>query len=44
VSNTLIECRGLAAGYGEMAVIRDVDLHVDAGEVAPLIVTRLLTT
>jgi branched-chain amino acid transport system ATP-binding protein len=34
---TLIEARGLSAGYGKMAVVRDVDLHVDAGEVVALI-------
>jgi branched-chain amino acid transport system ATP-binding protein len=34
---TLIECRGLSAGYGQLAVIHDLDLHVDAGEVVALI-------
>jgi branched-chain amino acid transport system ATP-binding protein len=33
----VIECRGLSAGYGALAVIRDLDLHVDAGEVVALI-------
>ena len=33
----LIEARGLSAGYGKMAVVRDVDLRVDAGEVVALI-------
>ena len=33
----LIECRGLSAGYGPLAAIRDVDLHVQAGEVVALI-------
>ena len=33
----LLECRGLAAGYGGMAVARDVDLHVEPGEVVALI-------
>ena len=33
----LIECRGLAAGYGAVAVVRDLDLHVDRGEVVALI-------
>jgi branched-chain amino acid transport system ATP-binding protein len=33
----LLECRELACGYGSMAVVRDVDLHVDAGEVVALI-------
>jgi branched-chain amino acid transport system ATP-binding protein len=37
VSDTLIEARGLCAGYGRMAVLRDVDLRVDAGEVVALI-------
>jgi branched-chain amino acid transport system ATP-binding protein len=34
---TLIEARGMSAGYGKMAVVRDMDLHVDAGEVVALI-------
>ncbi len=34
---TLLECRGLAAGYGQITVIRDIDLHVNAGEVVALI-------
>jgi branched-chain amino acid transport system ATP-binding protein len=34
---TLIAARGLSAGYGKMPVIRDIDLHVDAGEVVALI-------
>jgi branched-chain amino acid transport system ATP-binding protein len=33
----LLECRGLAAGYGALAVVRDVDLHVEPGEVVALI-------
>jgi branched-chain amino acid transport system ATP-binding protein len=37
VRNTLIEARGMSAGYGKMAVVRDMDLHVDAGEVVALI-------
>jgi branched-chain amino acid transport system ATP-binding protein len=37
VSDTLIEARGLSVGYGKMAVVRDVDLHVDAGEVVALL-------
>jgi branched-chain amino acid transport system ATP-binding protein len=36
-TGTLIEARGLSAGYGKMAVVRDVDLRVDAGEVVALI-------
>ena len=37
MSDTLIEARGLSAGYGKMAVVHDVDLRVDAGEVVALI-------
>ena len=37
MSDTLIEARGLSAGYGKMAVVRDLDLHVDAGEVVALL-------
>ena len=37
MSDTLIEARGLSAGYGKMPVIRAIDLHVDAGEVVALI-------
>jgi branched-chain amino acid transport system ATP-binding protein len=37
MSETLIECRGLSAGYGQLAVIRDLDLRVDRGEVVALI-------
>jgi branched-chain amino acid transport system ATP-binding protein len=37
VSGTLIEARKLSAGYGKMAVVRDLDLHVDTGEVVALI-------
>jgi len=37
VSDTLIECRGLSAGYGQLAVVRDLDLRVDAGQVVALI-------
>ena len=33
----LLECRGLAAGYGGMAIVRDLDLRVAAGEVVALI-------
>jgi branched-chain amino acid transport system ATP-binding protein len=33
----LLACRGLSAGYGAMAVVRDLDLHVDAGEVVALL-------
>ncbi len=34
---SLLECRGLAAGYGAVAVVRDLDLHVEPGEVVALI-------
>jgi branched-chain amino acid transport system ATP-binding protein len=37
VTETLIEARQLSAGYSRMAVVRDIDLHVDAGEVVALI-------
>jgi branched-chain amino acid transport system ATP-binding protein len=37
VSETLIECRGLSVGYGHLAVVRDLDLRVDAGQVVALI-------
>jgi branched-chain amino acid transport system ATP-binding protein len=37
MSETLLECRGLSAGYGHLAAIRDLDLRVDAGEVVALI-------
>jgi branched-chain amino acid transport system ATP-binding protein len=37
VTETLIEARGLSAGYGKMAVIHDIDLRVDAGEVVALL-------
>jgi len=33
----LLDCRGLAAGYGGMAVVRDLDLRVSPGEVVALI-------
>jgi branched-chain amino acid transport system ATP-binding protein len=37
LSGPLLECRGLAAGYGALAVVRDVDLQVERGEVVALI-------
>ena len=37
MSQTLIEAAGVSAGYGKMAVVRDLDLRVDAGEVVALI-------
>jgi branched-chain amino acid transport system ATP-binding protein len=37
VAGPLLECRGLAAGYGTLAVVRDVDLRVEPGEVVALI-------
>ena len=33
----LLECRGLAAGYRNVPVVRSLDLRVDAGEVVALI-------
>jgi branched-chain amino acid transport system ATP-binding protein len=33
----LLQCRGLAAGYGTVAVVRDLDLDVGPGEVVALI-------
>ncbi len=36
-SDVVVEVRGLAAGYGGVAVIRDVDLRVGAGEVVALL-------
>jgi branched-chain amino acid transport system ATP-binding protein len=35
--DTLLEARGLTCGYGHMAVVRDLDLAIVAGEVAALI-------
>ena len=37
MTDTLIEAKGVSAGYGKMPVIRELDLHVDAGEVVALI-------
>jgi len=37
VTDTLIEAVGLSAGYGKMAVVREVDLHVGPGEVVALL-------
>ena len=37
VAETLLEARGLAAGYGEHPVVRDLDLDVAAGEVVALL-------
>jgi len=34
---TLLECRGLSSGYGQVMVVHDLDLRVDAGEVVALI-------
>jgi branched-chain amino acid transport system ATP-binding protein len=34
---TLIAARGLSAGYGPITVIRDIDIHVDEGEIVALI-------
>ena len=37
MTERLIEAVGLSAGYGKMAVIRGVDIHVDSGEVVALL-------
>jgi len=37
MTETLIEARGVSAGYGNMPVVRELDLRVDAGEVVALI-------
>ena len=36
MSDTLIEAQRLSAGYGKMAIVREVDIRVDAGEVVAL--------
>lgn len=33
---TLIEAKELSAGYGKMAIVREIDIRVDAGEVVAL--------
>ena len=33
----LLECRGLDAGYGDVAIVRGLDLRVESGEVVALI-------
>jgi len=33
----VLECRGLCAGYGNVTVVRDLDLHVEAGEIVALL-------
>ena len=33
----LLEADGLSAGYGKVEIVRDLDLHVDAGEVVALL-------
>jgi branched-chain amino acid transport system ATP-binding protein len=37
VTEALIEARGRSAGYGKMAVVRDLDIRVDPGEVVALL-------
>jgi branched-chain amino acid transport system ATP-binding protein len=37
MSERLIDIRGLQAGYDGIAVVRDLDLHVEAGEVVALL-------
>jgi branched-chain amino acid transport system ATP-binding protein len=36
VTDTLIAAKGVSSGYGKMAVVRELDLHVDSGEVVAL--------
>src|SRR4051794_40672305 len=33
----MLEARGLSAGYGDIVVVRDVDVRVDRGEVVALL-------
>jgi len=35
--SAVLEARGLSAGYGNLAAVRDLDLHVDAGEIVALL-------
>lgn len=35
--STLIEAQAVSAGYGSLAAVRDLDLHVDEGEVVALL-------
>ena len=37
MSDPLLRARGLCAGYGDVTVVRDLDLHVDPGEVVALL-------
>jgi branched-chain amino acid transport system ATP-binding protein len=37
VSERLLDVRGLRAGYDDVPVVRDIDLHVEAGEVVALL-------
>ena len=37
MTETLLEARGVSVGYHRMAVVRELDLHVDAGEVVALV-------
>ena len=37
MTDTVIEARGLRAGYGPIEVLRGIDLHVNAGEVVALL-------
>src|SRR5262245_40181080 len=36
-AGSVVAARGLTAGYGTVPVIRELDLHVDAGEVVALL-------
>jgi branched-chain amino acid transport system ATP-binding protein len=33
---TVLECRGVSAGYGAITAVRDLDLYVEAGEIVAL--------
>ena len=35
--STVLRLEGLHAGYGKAAVVRDLDLQVDAGEIVALL-------
>lgn len=37
MADRVLDIRGLVAGYGGVAVVRDLDLHVDAGEIVALL-------
>ena len=37
LSSALLSTRGLRAGYGDVEIIHDVDLHIGAGEIVTII-------